>query len=83
MAENSTNGRMKIAAITNAGGCRIDAGTTRRVIRGERREGELEDVVVRGAEELRPEERRETALAEQLELGFVRIVRASSAPGGG
>ena len=37
------------------------------------REGELEQVVVAGAEELGPEERREAALAEQRELVRVRV----------
>ena len=40
----------------------------RRVVGHQQREGELEDVVVGGAEELRPEERREAALRQQREL---------------
>jgi hypothetical protein len=41
------------------------------VIRDERREADLEHVVVQRAEELRREERRETALAQQVELRCV------------
>jgi hypothetical protein len=40
------------------------------------RERELEQVVVAGAEELGPEERREATLAEQRELVRVRVRRA-------
>ena len=45
----------------------------------EHRERELEQVVVAGAEELGPEERREAALAEQREL--VRRARAGAVAG--
>ena len=83
VAENSTNGRMKIAEIRNAAVFGIDAGKARRLVRDERREADLEDVVVHRAEELRPEKRREAALAQQAELGLVRVVTAGGATGGG
>ncbi len=46
----------------------IECGEARRLERDEDDERVLVDVVVRRTEELRPKERRETALAQQIEL---------------
>jgi hypothetical protein len=56
------------AADDEAGGSRIDAAPLGRAIGRKQREGELEEAVVRRAEELRPEEGREAALLEEREL---------------
>src|SRR5260221_11351116 len=50
----------------------IHAAPLGRVVGGEQREGELEEVVVGRAEELRPEERAEAALGKQAELALAR-----------
>ena len=67
VAENSRNGRMNSAPITRPGQRRRQPAQLQLVghHHGER---ELEQVVVAGAEELGPEERREAALAQQGEL---------------
>ena len=58
-------GRDKDGADHEAHAPRIEPSPLGRAIRREQREGELEDVVVHRAQELRPEERREAALPEQ------------------
>ena len=52
----------------------VERGQRRGVERDEDHERVLVDVVVAGAQELRPEERREAALAQQVELVWARGV---------
>ena len=68
VAENSMNGRMNTAPIRLTIMPASIGEPARRLERDEHDERVLEDVVVGGAEELRPEERREAALAKQREL---------------
>jgi hypothetical protein len=58
-----------------ARGGAVAAAPAAPLVGGEQREGELEQVVVRGAEELRPEERREAALGEECELAVAGHIR--------
>ena len=67
--DSSMNGRMKIAPIRlTSMGCGIEVDEVGRLEGDEHDERVLEDVVVDGAEKLGPEERREAALAQELEL---------------
>ena len=85
VAENSMNGRMKTAPIRLTIMPAVDRRVARGLERDEHDERVLEDVVVGRAEKLRPEERREAALAEQRELardpGSVHRGKLSGAPG--
>ena len=76
VAESSTNGRDEHRAGEIDERVRVERRQRRRVERDEDHQRVLVDVVVAGAEELRPEERREAALPQQVELiGFMHADR--------
>ena len=68
VAESSTNGAMNTAPARLTSVFGIERRQARGVESDEDDERVLVDVVVAGAEKLRPEERREAALAQEIEL---------------
>ncbi len=72
------------AADHRTGKGRLQPAPLRGVIRRQNRECELENVVIARAKELRPEERRKSSLAEELELtgggSFGHVINLSLSP---
>ena len=68
VAENSTNGAMNTAPARLTSALGIERGERRGMERDEDDQRVLVDVVVARAQELRPEERREAAFAQEVEL---------------